>query len=308
MQILTPDSEGIKKAVEVLKKGGLVAFPTETVYGLGCDAFNESAVRRVFEVKKRPLSKPLIVGVADKDEVYELAEVNSVAEKLMDLFFPGPLTLVLNKRGVVPDIVTGGSEKVAIRMPDHEVPLRLIEKLGRPVVVPSANITGRPSPTAYEHVVEELGDRVDAIIVGECRVGIESTIVDVTVRPAKVLRVGAVRVSELRKHVDVVVEQHVGEGKTYKTTCPIYLFVGKNTEEKIQEMAKEAKTRGMKVVVITRGELGRKIEEYSSNVFAAIRKAESIKPDLIIVEGPAEEHEGLMDRLYRLAGERVIRT
>ncbi len=306
MQILTPDSRGIKKAVEILRKGRLVAFPTETVYGLGCDAFNERAVKKVFEVKKRPLSKPLIVGVADRNEVYELAEVNSVGDKLMKLFFPGPLTLVFRKKDVVPDIVTGGSEKVAIRMPDHEVPLRLIEKLRRPVVVPSANITGRPSPTAYEHVVEELGDRVDAVIVGECRVGIESTIVDVTVRPAKVLRVGAVRVSELRKHVDVVVEQqHVGG---YKTTCPIYLFVGKNTEEKIQEMTKEAKIRGMKVVVITRKELGEKIEEYSSNVFTAIRRAESIKPDLIIVEGPSGEHEGLMDRLYRLAGERIIRT
>ncbi len=306
MQILTPDSRGIKRAAEILRRGGLVAFPTETVYGLGCDAFNESAVRRVFEVKRRPPSKPLIIGVADRDEVYELAEVNSVGEKLMKLFFPGPLTLVFRKKDVIPDVVTGGSEKVAVRMPDHEIPLKLIETLRKPVVVPSANITGRPSPTDYTHVVEDLGDRIDAVITGECRVGIESTIVDVTVSPAKILRVGAVRVDELRKHVDVVVEQHpISE---YRTTCPVYLFVGENVEERIQEMIREAKIRGMKVATITRKDLGEDVEKYSSNIFAAIRRAESTKPDLIIIEGPSEEHEGLMDRLYRLAGERVIRV
>ena len=309
-EILT--AEDTRRAVEILKRGGLVAFPTETVYGLGCDAFNELAVRRIFEVKKRPLSKPLIVGVAGTQDVYELAEVNRIAEKLMKAFFPGPLTLVLRKKSV-PDIVTGGSEKVAVRMPDHDVPLSLMEKLGKPLVVPSANVTGRPSPTTYSHVIEDLGGRIDAVIVGECRVGIESTILDVTTRPAKVLRAGAIRLNELRKYTDV--EYVVREQETYRTACPVYLFVGENTGKKIDEMVREAKKRGMKVVVIARKKFGRdtinigeNIEKYASHVFAAIRQAESMGAELIIVEGPPEDHEGLMERLYRLAGERVIKT
>lgn len=313
MEILNADSTGVERAVRILKNGGLVAFPTETVYGLGCDVFNEDAVKRLFEVKKRPRSKPLIVGVSDMDEVHEIAEVNRDAERLMNAFFPGPLTIVFKKRRNIPDIVTGGSDKVAVRMPDHEVPLKLIEKLGKPIVVPSANITGRPSPMSYTHVIEDIGDKIDAVIVGECSVGIESTIVDVTTKPARVLRLGAVRVDDLRKHLDVVLETWKRE--VYFVSCPVYLFLGSNAVDRILEFASKSRDKGLKVAVIAKKDIfentivvGTTLKEYSANIFNAVRKAESMKPDLIVIEGPDVEHEGLMDRLYRLAGERVFKT
>jgi len=303
--------DGIKKAVEILKKGGLVAFPTETVYGLGCDALNENAVKRVFEVKKRPFSKPLIVGVSEIDEVYEIAEVTREAERLMEEFFPGPLTIVLKKKRVIPSIVTAGMDKVAVRMPDHKIPLKLVKELGRPIVVPSANKTGKPSPMTYKHVLEDLGDEIDAVITGKCSFGIESTIVDLTVRPARVLRTGAVKVSELRKLIDVVFEPQNDE--KYTISSPVYVFVGDEAEKRVREFAERMAERGMKVVVVARRKIfentivfGESIEEYSSKLFSAVREAESLRPDLIVVEGI--EEEGIMDRLRRLAGERIFRA
>ncbi len=312
VEVLDAGRDGINRAVKILKEGRLVAFPTETVYGLGCDALNEAAVRRVFEVKRRPLSKPLIVGVSEKEEVYEIAEVNREAEKLMKEFFPGPLTIVLKKKPVVPNVVTAGGDKVAVRMPDHEVPLKLTEKLGKPIVVPSANVTGKPSPMTYEHVLEDLGDKIDAVIVGKCSVGIESTIVDLTVKPARVLRLGAVRVKELNEHIDVVLQPQRNE--LYEMPFPVYVFVGEKAEEKVREFAEKAMERGMRVAIIARRKitkntitLGESADEYSSGLFSAIRRVESLKPDLVVVEG-IEEHEGVMDRLRRLAGERIFRT
>jgi L-threonylcarbamoyladenylate synthase len=310
-KVLDGSTDGVKRAVEILKEGGLVAFPTETVYGLGCDALDENAVRRVFEVKKRPLSKPLIVGVSEIDEVYKIAEVTGEAERLMKEFFPGPLTIVLRKKLVIPSIVTAGMNKVAVRMPDHEIPLKLAKKLGRPIVVPSANKTGKPSPTTYKHVLEDLGNEIDAVIVGECSFGIESTIVDLTVRPARVLRTGAVKVNELRKSIDVVVEPQKDE--IYTISSPVYVFVGERAEERVREFAERMAERGMKVAVIARRKifentiiLGESIEKYSSKLFSAVREAELLRPDLIVIEGI--EEEGIMDRLRRLAGEKIFRA
>ena len=309
-EILEPTKEGILRAAELLKEGGIVAFPTETVYGMGCDATNEKALKRLYEVKGRSPDKPFIVGVWSKEIVSKIAEVDDRAIKMVDLYFPGPLTIVLRSKGVLPQILSPEG-KIAVRMPAHHVPLGLMEKLERPIVVPSANISGRPSLTRWEHVVEELGERIDAVIKGECRVGIESTIVDLTVNPARILRVGAIDVGRIRKHLEVVVES---KKDTYTLSCPVYVFTGDRAKEKIKEFAEEMKKKGKKVAVIAREKItddsikiGKSPEEYSSKLFDAVREAESKRPDLIVIEG-IMEHEGIMDRLLRLAGERVFRV
>lgn len=212
--ILPPTDHGLKKAAEIIKRGGLVAFPTETVYGLGGDALNPDSVRKIFEAKKRPPDNPLIVHVSSTDVVYTIAEVDEVAERLMKHFFPGPLTLVMKKKRIVPDITTGGLDKVAVRMPDHEIALRLIEFSETPLAAPSANTAGKPSPTKPEHVIEDLGGRIDAIVDGgEVQIGIESTVLDTTTTPPRILRPGAISVEELEKYVEI--ELGVGVAEKY---------------------------------------------------------------------------------------------
>lgn len=307
-EVLEPSREGIRKAVAVLRAGGIVAFPTETVYGMGCDATNEEALRRLYEIKGRSLNKPFIVGVWSRDYVGKIAEVDERAEKLMEAFFPGPLTLVLKSKGVMPSLLSPKG-KIAVRMPAHEVPLQLMEMLRKPIVVPSANLSGRPSLMRWEHVVEELGSRIDAVVKGECKVGVESTIVDLTETPAKVLRVGAVSVESIKKHVEVVVEPRK---ETYSLSCQVYVFVGERALQRIKEFVDEAEKRG-RVVVIAREKItdetiviGKSAEEYSANLFSAVREVESRRPDIIVIEGV--ENEAIMDRLRRLAGERVFRV
>lgn len=304
MELLYPVESDLRRAVEILRRGGLVALPTETVYGLCCDAFNEEAVERLYELKRRPKNKPLIVGVGKIEEIYEIAEVNEIAEKLIREFFPGPLTLIM-KNKKIPPIVTAGSEKVAIRMPAHEIPLKLSTELGRPIVIPSANISGRPSPTKYEHVLEDFGDSLDAVIVGECGIGIESTILDVTVSPARLIRSGAVSTDILRNFVDLVPSEDIfGQ---YEIFADVYVFVGEKVDEAIRKFLEKEKN----AVVIAKKdvyggrviEVGESVESYAMNIFDALRKAEKMGARVILVEGVEEKGigEAVMHRLYRSA-------
>ncbi len=304
MELLYPVESGIRRAVEILRMGGLVALPTETVYGLCCDAFNEEAVKRLYEVKRRPRNKPLIVGVGRVEEIYEIAHVNETAERLIRRFFPGSLTLLLHNRKI-PSVVTAGSEKVAVRMPAHEIPLKISRELGRPIVVPSANISGRPSPTKVEHVLSDFEDRIDAIVVGRCNIGIESTILDVTVSPARLIRPGAVSTDELRKFVEIAPsEDNFGQ---YEISADIYVFVG----ERVEEAIKTFLAREKNAVVIAKKdvyggsviELGETPESYAMKLFDALRKAESMGAKVILVEGIEEKGigEAIMHRLYRSA-------
>lgn len=309
-EILDADRNGLKRAAEILRKGGIVAFPTETVYGIGCDATNEEALKRLYRIKGRPLNKPFIVGIWIKEYAEEIAELTEDAKKLIEKFFPGPLTLVLRSKGNLPSILSPEG-KIAVRMPAHPAPLGVMEELERPIVVPSANISGRPTLVKFNHVVEEIGSKVDAIIKGDCRVGIESTVVDLTTKPARVLRTGAVSIKDLQRFVDVVVEQ---KKETYSLTKPAYVFVGENAEKKVIEFAEEMRRRGRRVAVISRRKIsddafvvGYSVEDYSSKLFQAVRDAESRNPDLIVIEG-IEGHEGIMDRLRKIAGERIFRV
>lgn len=195
--LLTTD---VQQAAAILREGRLVAFPTETVYGLGADATDAEAVARIFEAKGRPADNPLIVHISDRTQVEPLvANVPPFASELMDAFFPGPLTLVLPRSGRVPDAVTAGLDTVGVRMPDHHVARAFLGAAGRPVAAPSANRSGRPSPTTWQAVEEDLGGRIDAILKGDpTRVGLESTVVDCTRSAPVVLRHGSISLDDLR--------------------------------------------------------------------------------------------------------------
>ena len=196
-----PDPAKIQIAAEIIQKGGLVAFPTETVYGLGADALNPAAVLALFEAKKRPLDNPPIVHVADPNEVYKLVkEVPKKAEVLMEKFWPGPLTLIFKRSNVVPKVTVAGLDTVAIRMPKHKVALELIKQSRRPIAAPSANLAGKPSPTTAQHVYEDLNGRIDAIIDGGAtNIGVESTVVDLSVDPPMLLRPGGTPFEALKE-------------------------------------------------------------------------------------------------------------
>lgn len=194
MIVLKDTHENIIKGAEIIKKGGLVAFPTETVYGLGADAFNPAAVASIFEAKQRPFFDPLIVHIADFSDIGRVTTgIDKKTYKLVEKFWPGPLTVILPKNSSVPDIVTSGLDTVAVRMPRHETALTLIRESGTPIAAPSANRFSCLSPTTSRHVMEQIGNAVQMILDGgSCAVGIESTIVKITPSGIHLLRPGGV--------------------------------------------------------------------------------------------------------------------
>jgi L-threonylcarbamoyladenylate synthase len=235
-----PDAALIERAARCLRRGGLVAFPTETVYGVGADATNRDAVRRIFAVKQRPATDPLIVHVADLAAVRLLvAHVPEVALDLASAFWPGPLTLVLPRSPLVPDEVTAGLDSVAVRVPAHPVARALVRAAGVPVAAPSANLFSRPSPTKAEHVVDDLGPALDLILDGgPTAVGLESTVLDLTGLRPTVLRPGGVSLEQLQRVVPSVVlrvAQRAGDTamaapgmltRHYAPRTPLTLFEG----------------------------------------------------------------------------------
>jgi L-threonylcarbamoyladenylate synthase len=213
MEILNAfDVAAIEQAASVLASGGVVAFPTETVYGLGADAFNARAVARIFEIKRRPRFDPLIVHVAKKEWVFDVAEhVPPQAVKMIDRFWPGPLTIILKKQSCVPDIVTAGLSTVGVRMPSHPAALALIEALGRPIAAPSANPFGYISPTKARHVAKMFRDEPGIILDGgDSRFGIESTIVSIDDGAIVLHRHGAVPVEEINSIGETAREKTAG--------------------------------------------------------------------------------------------------
>ncbi|MFA0783850.1 L-threonylcarbamoyladenylate synthase [Fervidibacter sacchari] len=203
----SPDPKAITEAAEIIRKGGLVAFPTETVYGLGANALDETAVRKIFAAKERPAWDPIIVHICDLTMLDCLVE--DVPEKFTELasrFMPGPLTVVMRKKAIVPDAVTAGLPTVAVRVPNHPVALALIKAAGVPIAAPSANRFGRPSPTTAEHVLHDLAGRIDGILdAGPTQVGVESTVVDLTKTPPVILRPGGVSKERLEEVLGEVV-------------------------------------------------------------------------------------------------------
>lgn len=204
----TEEEKILEHAGEIIKKGGLVAFPTETVYGLGGDAMNPESSKKIYAAKGRPSDNPLIVHIADFEDIYKIArEVPENAKKLADVFWPGPMTMILPKKDIVPKETTGGLETVAVRFPSDPIAQRFIRESGGFIAAPSANISGRPSPTQAEYVIQDMDGRIDMIIDGgENEIGLESTIVDLTVTPPQVLRPGFITREMLQKALDETVE------------------------------------------------------------------------------------------------------
>ena len=311
------DKELIQQAAEIIKRGGIVAFPTETVYGLGADAFNPLAVARIFEAKRRPYFDPLIVHVASHGDPAKLViDIPSDAKKLMERFWPGPLTVVLLKREEVPDIVTAGLPSVAIRMPKHEMALSLIEQADCPIAAPSANPFGYLSPTTAEHVRDQLGDQIDFILNGgTCEVGVESTIISFSKGKPRLLRPGGVELEEIESIIGKVEVIPIEEGRPsapgmlprhYAPRTPIILnWNDKNLDiyknKKIGLLAFREPRNNLKFskveVLSKKGD----IREAAANLFAAIRRLDALNLDLIVAESIPEIGLGraIMDRLRR---------
>jgi L-threonylcarbamoyladenylate synthase len=311
------DPSAIKEAGRIIREGGIVVFPTETVYGLGADAFNPQAVARVFEVKKRPFFDPLIVHVKDPKDLEELCEgVDQRAKKLIERFWPGPLTLVLPKKDKVPDIVTSGLKTVAVRMPSHPIALSLIRDSQTFIAAPSANSFGKLSPTRVEHVLRDIGDKVDLILDGgPCEVGVESTILALYPRPT-LLRPGGIPREEIERLIGKL-ESHPSREKPlapgelpkhYSPHTPLRIIrEGEKIPEglKIGLLAFKRPREGPFWAVEVLSEKG-DLREAASRFFEALHRLDQLGLDLILAEPLPEEGLGLaiMDRLRKAEGER----
>ncbi|MBM4428621.1 MAG: threonylcarbamoyl-AMP synthase, partial [Chloroflexi bacterium] len=253
----SPDLDLIRQASEIILRRGLVAFPTETVYGLGANALDEEAVAKIFAAKGRPSNDPLIVHVASVDDISRLAsEIPPIVKKLAEAFWPGPLTLILPKQAHVPDTVTSGLNTVAVRVPSHPIALALIRASGVPIAAPSANRFGHTSPTTAAHVLDDLNGRIDMILdSGSTTVGVESTVLDVTCTPPMILRpggvsrealeavIGAVDLRKNRSDADSEAQVSPGLlGKHYTPRAELILCSGEKESalESLSALAKQA--------------------------------------------------------------------
>ncbi|MEM3730665.1 MAG: L-threonylcarbamoyladenylate synthase [Candidatus Bathyarchaeia archaeon] len=339
-----PEIEKIRIAADFIKKGGLVAFPTETVYGLGADALNPKAVLALFEAKRRPLDNPPIVHVGNPQEVYKLAkEVPAKAKVLMEKFWPGPLTLIFKRSKIVPDVTVSGLDTIAIRMPRHNVALALLRESGCPISAPSANLAGKPSPTTAEHVLEDLDGRIDVVLdAGPTHIGVESTVLDLTADPPQVLRPGGTPYEDLmqvlgvvRLHPATIAEKEVSvekarspglKHKHYAPNADLIVVEGEMPAiiRKVKELVDSYIAGGAKVGVLATDET---VNQYSrgvvkslgnrsdlalaaKNLFRLLREFDKEGVNIIIAEGIPLEGLGLavMNRLRKASGYKIIKA
>ncbi|MBQ6582318.1 MAG: threonylcarbamoyl-AMP synthase [Mogibacterium sp.] len=314
-------SESIQHAGDILRKGGLVAFPTETVYGLGADALNGEAVKAVYAAKGRPSDNPMIVHIAETEQLADLiAELPAHAGPLIRAFWPGPITFVFRKTDQVPETTTGGLDTVAIRMPSNETARRLILAAGVPVAAPSANLSGKPSPTTAADVLEDMDGRIDAVLLGEdCAVGIESTVLDLTGEVPMILRPGFITKEMLEtvlgsevRYDPSLFRQPDGEdfkprspGMKYKHYTPnaeVRLIAGEPeaVHARIEALRTEAEEAGRTVAVLDY----RDPREAAKDFFARLREIDREGVDLVLVRALKEEELGLsvMNRMLKSAG------
>jgi L-threonylcarbamoyladenylate synthase len=321
----------IEQAAKVIRNKGLVAFPTETVYGLGANALDPEAVAGIFEAKKRPLDDPLIVHISDVETLHTLSgSFPPEAEKLVDRFWPGPLTVVLKKKEIVPDIVTTGLETVAIRMPSNSIARKLIEIAGVPIAAPSANLFGRPSPTSAAHVIDDLDGRIDMVLDGGgAEIGIESTVVEFIEGEVIVLRPGGTEVEEIKSvlgNANISVgtgREERSPGKYPQHYSPhARVIVSENVPSQVENtlsMYSDMRKKGHKVGIMAKEEHAANYKEFDSKVlgsgedgktcalrlFHIFREFDTEGVDVIIAEGVSEKGLGLavMNRLRKAAGE-----
>ena len=334
------NQQDMKAAAEIIRSGGLVAFPTETVYGLGGDATRADASRKIYEAKGRPSDNPLIVHIADFSQLGQIVEkVPPEAELLAKHFWPGPLTMILHKNHVIPYETTGGLDTVAIRMPAHPVALAFLRESGCMIAAPSANTSGRPSPTSAAHVREDLQGRIDGIIDGgEVEIGIESTIIDLTEETPCVLRPGYITMDMLREVLGEVkldpgiVSENTkvppkAPGMRYRHYAPkadMTLVEGNAAKvvAKINQMAEQAKSRGYKVGIVATEEtkasyrwgevvsVGSREDEaeVAHHLYRVLRKFDELGVDVIYSEcfDTAGVGQAVMNRLLKAAGHKRV--
>lgn len=322
------NEKNYEQAVDILKSGGVVAFPTETVYGLGALATDEVAVRKIFEAKGRPSDNPLIVHIGHKEQVFNYATgISTEAEKLMDTFWPGPLTLVFHKiAGVIAPNVTPGVETVGIRMPDHPVALGLLRALGEPLAAPSANRSGKPSPTEAAHVHKDLDGLIPLILDGgKTGVGVESTVLDMTTVPPTILRPGGTTQEMIERIIGPVNSETKSPGEQaprspgmkylhYAPEAPLYVI--NYNADKIRGAIDKLHAEGKKVALIGPDELGisgadwyfaiglaGNNEAMATNLYGALRKCDLTEADLILAveTDMAGVGAAVMNRLMKAA-------
>lgn len=339
-----PDPAKIQAAAEIIKSGGLVAFPTETVYGLGADALNAKAVLALFAAKNRPLDNPPILHIADAEQIYPLIkEAPENAIVLMERFWPGPLTLIFKRSKAVPKETTAGLDTVAIRMPKHKVALALVRQSGKAIAAPSANLSGKPSPTSAKHVYSDLNGRIDAIIdAGDTNIGVESTVLDLSVDPPVVLRPGGTPfesiqqvLSNMKLHPFVNAEKEVALAharspgmlhKHYAPNAQVVLVEGDVSAVicKIKALTQQYRSEGKKVGILATDEtlnryssdivesMGSRfnLESIAKNLFRQLREFDNHTIDIILAEGVPLEGLGLavMNRLRKASGYHIIKA
>ena len=319
-----PQQEAIELAASIIRKGGLVAFPTETVYGLGADAMNENAVRKIFEAKARPADNPCIVHVHSRDMLDRVAgSVGDKAERLIQKFWPGPLTLVLERKPEVAPSVSAGLSTVAVRMPGNRIALELIRAATTPIAAPSANASGRPSPTTAAHVLEDLGGRIDLILDGgTTNIGIESTVLDMTTEPPMILRPGWITQEMLieaigpveRSGSDEELRRSPGTHHRHYSPRARVILIEQGSAELLERVCREHLKEGAvgfightRLVIDDASfhsiQLGEFAREYAHSIYAALRELDKKNPRVIVVEGISDAGEGtaVMERLRRAA-------
>ena len=330
--ILKDDAKGIETTAEILKKGGIVAIPTETVYGLAASAFDEKAIKKVFEAKGRPQDNPLIVHISNMTQLNEIAKnIPQNALKCANKFWPGPFTMVLEKTGKTAECVSAGLNTLAVRMPSNEVALKIIEKSGLPLAAPSANTSGAPSPTAASHVKDDLEGKIDAIVFSDdCEVGVESTVVTCIGENPKLLRPGAVTLEQLREIVpDILVDKAVlaepekGEkvsspGMKYKHYSPkteSFLVEGSsidfanfvNGQQNCGAICFKEDMEKITCVKLCYGDGGDE-STLAHSVFSALREIDKIGVETVYIHAPSKQGVGLAvyNRLIRATGFKII--
>jgi len=333
-----PDKDLIAVFASMLASGKTVIFPTETVYGLGANALDEEAAAKIYQAKGRPSDNPLLVHIADKEDVYGLVEnIDDRAKLLMDKFWPGPLTIVFKKKDIIPARTSGGLDTVAIRMPSDQVARNLIRQAGVPIAAPSANISGRPSPTKPEHIIRDMDGRVDGILVGgSCNYGVESTIVDLSGDVAMVLRPGSITLEmlgevlgqvnldpSLKNKDDNIRAKAPGmKYKHYSPQAQVYIVRAGDQEDfarRVDELCLDNAKKGLKTGVLTRSSdqhpyqaqvfnLGESDAEVAKNLFDSLISLDRESIDIAYV--PYFEEKGLgvaiMNRLKKAAAYRII--
>lgn len=330
-KVLKPTRENIRICGEAIKRGELVAFPTETVYGLGADATQKDAAKKIYAAKGRPSDNPLIVHVDSIGAMSSVVEkLPPVALRLAARFMPGPLTIVMKKKSVVPDEVTGGLDTVAVRIPLSQTALSLIRAANTPICAPSANTSGAPSPTTAKHVLEDMNGKIPYILDGgACKIGIESTVIDVTGKTPKLLRPGGLPVEKIKEivgEIEVVTDSSVAlcPGMKYKHYAPkaevFFSAYYEKMSEAIADWYDKIVQRGGKPVIMCLdasaekyGErnvikTGAGYDDYAHNLFADLRLADEKGYGYIIAEGVPDSGIGnsLINRLIKSSGGHII--